>query len=66
MSELKQWALFEKVFGDDWNERIVPMHPEFAWNITGTMMDNCTVTPSIDASASGHWHGFITNGDVKP
>lgn len=21
-----------------------------------------TLTPSVDASKSGHWHGFITNG----
>jgi hypothetical protein len=26
--------------------------------------DNVTLTPSIDASASGHWHGFITKGEV--
>lgn len=24
-----------------------------------------TLTPSIDASKSGHWHGFITNGEIK-
>lgn len=24
-----------------------------------------TLTPSIDASHVGHWHGFITNGEVK-
>jgi hypothetical protein len=23
------------------------------------------LTPSIDASASGHWHGFITNGEAR-
>lgn len=26
---------------------------------------NLTLTPSIDASASGHWHGFITNGEIQ-
>jgi len=26
--------------------------------------DTLTLTPSIDASASGHWHGFVTNGQV--
>ncbi len=24
-----------------------------------------TLTPSIDASQSGHWHGYITNGEIK-
>lgn len=23
-----------------------------------------TLSPSIDASASGHWHGWITNGEA--
>jgi hypothetical protein len=27
--------------------------------------DNVTLTPSVDASKSGHWHGFITNGEIK-
>lgn len=27
--------------------------------------ETMTLTPSIDASASGHWHGFITNGEIK-
>ena len=44
------------------------------WKVTGDSptfdgfnhggFDNITITPSIDASASGHWHGFITNGEV--
>jgi hypothetical protein len=24
-----------------------------------------TITPSVDASNSGHWHGFITNGEAQ-
>jgi hypothetical protein len=34
------------------------------WQRTGDTFDTLTLTPSVDASASGHWHGFITNGDV--
>jgi len=72
MSERDQWALFEKEFGEDWNTIVVPMNPDFAWSISGirptdpraAFIDNLTVTPSIDASASGHWHGFITNGEI--
>lgn len=26
--------------------------------------DTMTVTPSIDGSAGGNWHGFITNGNI--
>lgn len=23
-----------------------------------------TLSPSVDASKSGHWHGFLTNGEI--
>lgn len=32
------------------------------WQRTGTSFEDLTLTPSIDASHFGHWHGFITNG----
>ncbi len=31
----------------------------------GPIFETMTITPSIDASASGHWHGFITNGEIR-
>jgi Family of unknown function (DUF6527) len=34
------------------------------WTIEGNDFDDITFSPSIDASASGHWHGFIRNGVV--
>jgi len=34
------------------------------WTRTGETFDTITLTPSIDVSASGHWHGFIQGGDV--
>jgi len=37
---------------------------DYAWSRTGDSFENLTLTPSIDASAHGHWHGFITNGAV--
>lgn len=47
----------------------VPFHECFGWiqkpwNMSGDSFDNLSLSPSIDASASGHWHGFITNGEV--
>lgn len=24
-----------------------------------------TISPSVDASGSGHWHGFIRNGEIQ-
>jgi hypothetical protein len=35
-----------------------------AWSFASTLPE-LTVTSSIDASASGHWHGHITHGDIK-
>ena len=34
------------------------------WHRSGTSFENLTLSPSIDASLSGHWHGFIINGDI--
>jgi hypothetical protein len=39
------------------------------WSITGGIetadFATLTVLPSIDGSAGGLWHGFITNGEIK-
>lgn len=43
----------------------VLMDPSCAWVWTTTDFATMSVTPSIDASKSGHWHGFITNGEIK-
>jgi uncharacterized protein DUF6527 len=45
-------------------EEFVPCRKGIAWNFAGSDFDTLSVTPSIDASASGHWHGFITNGEA--
>lgn len=37
---------------------------EGKWRISGQFPDTTTLDPSIDASASGHWHGTISNGEV--
>ncbi len=35
------------------------------WQRTGDTFEMLTLSPSLDFSASGEWHGFITNGEVK-
>lgn len=45
--------------------QVVPTRQEFAWSMTGSGFHDLSVTPSVDASASGHWHGFITNGKAN-
>lgn len=39
--------------------------PKPRWQRTGETFETMSLTPSVDASASGHWHGFITNGEVR-
>jgi hypothetical protein len=40
----------------------------FAWTIVGGIeiasFETMAVTPSIDGSPGGLWHGFITNGEI--
>lgn len=43
---------------------IVPAKQMFAWTIDSEDFATMTVTPSVDASAAGHWHGFIRNGEI--
>lgn len=43
---------------------IVPCRKDFAWTFSSNDFATLSITPSLDASASGHWHGFITNGEI--
>lgn len=40
-------------------------HPSPRWHRTGTMFEDISISPSVDVSSSGHWHGFIINGEIK-
>lgn len=44
---------------------VVGCKPSCAWAKTSDDFSTMSVTPSLDASASGHWHGFITDGEIK-
>jgi len=33
------------------------------WNASGASFDDLTLVPSVNVD-HGHWHGFITNGEV--
>jgi hypothetical protein len=70
MDRGKIFDILVKEFGDGdslhHNPVVVPPKPSVAWKIEGPFPDGLTVTPSIDASESGHWHGNITNGECLP
>lgn len=63
MDRREQCALISK-FADIHEGNVVLSRPEVAWNFVSNDFETLTVTPSIDASASGNWHGFITNGEI--
>jgi hypothetical protein len=61
----EQWALFEK----QGHEKTQGCKEGYLWKVAGGI-DNAdlatiSVTPSIDGSAGGTWHGFITNGEIR-
>lgn len=58
-----QCEIFAAAFPENAGE-IVPMKQDYSWSIVGADWDSISVSPSIDASASGHWHGTIKNGEV--
>jgi hypothetical protein len=72
LTHRQQCELWREVFG--WDEEdneanfggvtVVLCKETCAWTISGEDFDTLTVTPSIDASASGHWHGFLTAGQI--
>lgn len=40
--------------------------PPYVWTLHGDEdFRTLTLTPSVDASKAGHWHGFITNGEIS-
>lgn len=68
-------AVQRELMGWDGDQAHAPEYPidvvlckvPMAWNFPiGAPFESMTVTPSLDASASGHWHGFITGGMITP
>lgn len=38
---------------------------ETVWAITGSTFEDLSLSPSVDASQHGHWHGHIRNGLIE-
>ncbi len=43
---------------------VVIMPGVHLWQRTGETFEDLSLSPSIDASAHQHWHGFIVNGGI--
>lgn len=46
------------------NSNVILTEESCSWKFSGNDFTTLSVTPSIDASKGGHWHGFITNGEI--
>lgn len=61
-----QLDLFDQMHGED--AIVQPCRQDFAWAIVGGIENadfpTMSVTPSLDGSAGGLWHGHITNGEI--
>lgn len=63
----EQWKMFDALHGVD---RLIVQgcNPDHHWQIAGGIegasFETLTVTPSLDGSAGGLWHGSITNGEI--
>ncbi|MDH4164469.1 MAG: DUF6527 family protein [Nitrospirota bacterium] len=65
MTRNDQYELIYEKHPEYKGQIVVLTVPKFAWTFQGNDFNTLTVTPSIDASASGNWHGFITNGEIR-
>lgn len=50
--------------GHSTEERKDVVPPGYLWQRTGDTFETMTLSPSVDCSASGHWHGFLRNGEI--
>lgn len=62
----EQLVAFARMHGED--AIVQPCNPNAKWQIAGGIdaadFASISVTPSLDGSAGGLWHGFVTNGQI--
>lgn len=62
----EQVDLFDAAHGE--HKMVQPCNPSQHWNIAGGIdgadFASISVTPSLDGSPGGLWHGFIINGQI--
>ena len=63
MGNREQRELVESI-GKDLRE-VIKSRDDYSWSFSGNDFATLSVTPSINAEAAGHWHGFITNGEIR-
>jgi len=66
-TDSEQLAVLEEHFGETHLADVEMARNDYAWSFTTGDFATLSVSPSIDASKSGggHWHGHITNGEIR-
>jgi hypothetical protein len=49
---------------DDWPKNVQTCNPDCAWTHDTDDFATISVTPSLDGSQGGLWHGYITKGEI--
>jgi hypothetical protein len=44
---------------------VVMTQDDMVWSFAGNDFATLTVSPSIDHSPSGNWHGFVLSGEIR-
>lgn len=63
MSHRQQREIAEAAFGDDISN-VVLCQDDCAWSFSSFDFATISVSPSLDASKSGNWHGHISSGMI--
>lgn len=58
-------ALMLAGFDEDARHKVQHCNPSCSWTATTDDFATMSVTPSLDGSAGGLWHGFITEGEIN-
>lgn len=64
----EQWDIVEATLGEEREGHVQFCKPDCGWTCSPSpeqaTFENISITPSLDGSAGGNWHGFITNGQI--
>jgi len=66
MARDDQYALIYEKNPQYVGRTVVMTRPDQIWRFEGESFEDLTLYPSVDHSASGNWHGFITSGECTP
>lgn len=65
----EQWRLIEAAIPPDEKHDFQACKPSAKWKVAGGIKNadfaTISVTPSLDGSPGGLWHGHITGGEIK-